>query len=259
MILAEGEYEKLPEKIKREINLLHLKDRLIYEAKKNHQDINLLVIEYVIDSITTYFKFSRKVDKKIKNLLQQSLARIPITFFLVDKLKVKKKIKKEIETLFNIVPFAISENEKIIKSTFKRLMGLKNEYQKPFFKLKVSFPLKVEKKFFDKEDLRLVKSILDFCKKEYEKIINNKNKVEVAKRTSKIFCSLLQLYLSTKNNYLKKKYLPNLLSELAFLFYYNNINLPNKLKVEIFEFIDISHIINVEKFIKEKYKKLLTK
>jgi len=275
MFLAEREYNKLPSKIKKEINLLHLKDRLIYEANKKNKNINFAVIDYVINSIYVYLRYHKKVNKKIRSILEESLGQIPITFFDLDRLKVDKEVIEKINPLLDTInshALKTLNRESIIKSVLRNLIKLKGKYKKEDYSgLKISFPDFSKGKYFNKKDLFLIgvkdpkikKSIVHLKKKissykqDYYNIVKlSKKHKNVDKETTIFFLNILEIYSETKNRFLQKRYLNNLLSELAFLFYYKKINLSRELKEAIYEFIDMDYVEDCDSFIQKKLKQL---
>jgi len=132
MFFAEEEEKEFPEEIKIEIYRLESKDREIYELNKENKNIDLEVINFVLDGLNLFLKYNEKLNEKQKNLMTESLGNIPLTFFILDKLKVKKEIKESINPLVDIVDAHANlhiNREKLIKDVLKKLHILRERYK----------------------------------------------------------------------------------------------------------------------------------
>jgi len=128
MFFAEKEEKEFPEEIKKEIDRLESKDREIYELNEKNKDINLEVINFVIDSLNLFLKYKDKLNKKQQDLMTEAIGNIPVTFFIIDKLKVKVDVKKSINLLIDIVDAHANlhiNREKLILKVLKDLTKLK--------------------------------------------------------------------------------------------------------------------------------------
>ena len=99
MFFAEGEIGKFSEEIREKIDDLMINDKEIYQLNKRKKDINLEVIEFTINSIKLFLEYEKKLSNEQKNAMTEAIGNIPVTFFILDKLKVNKKINKWRNTL----------------------------------------------------------------------------------------------------------------------------------------------------------------
>lgn len=274
MFFVEGRYEKLPKKVKKEVNKLHLLDRYIFESYQKGKRVDRLVIDYVISSLKIFLRFYDELKQPFKEYIEEAVGEIPITFFEIDKLNVSKKIEDTIDPLIDMADSqALKEinRKNLSKKILKKLKELGKEFKKNKFVLELDFPDYSEKKYFNKEDKFLVglydsslkKEVINLKKdimkyeEDYNKIIIfSSKKRDLRKEIINFFTSIIKLSLKIKNRYIKKRYLNNLLEYLSFLFYSKKVKMPYKLKEIINEFIDISYIKNTDQFLNQKLKKL---
>jgi len=133
MFFAEGEEKEFPEEIRVNINRLESKDKEIYDLNKKNRDINLEVINFVIDSLNLFLKYEDKLSLKQKDLMTEAIGNIPITFFILDKLRIKKNIKEIVNLLVDIIDananLHINRTE-LIKEVLKKLINEKVRLEK---------------------------------------------------------------------------------------------------------------------------------
>ncbi len=130
MFFAEGEIEKFPKEIKKKIYDLEIKDKEIYHLDKKGKNVNLKVIDFTINSLSLFLKYERELNKEQKNLMTEAIGNIPITFFILDNLKIDKKIKEIINPLTDIIDAHASlhiNRKKLVTTVLKRLKKLKEE------------------------------------------------------------------------------------------------------------------------------------
>lgn len=133
MFFAENEEKEFPEEIRKEINNLESKDREIYELNKKNKNIDIKVIHFVINALNLFLKYNDKLDKKQKNLMTEAIGNIPITFFILDKLKTNKRIKEVVNPLVDIVDSHSNlhiDREKLILEVLKDLRNLQKSIEK---------------------------------------------------------------------------------------------------------------------------------
>jgi len=132
MFFAEKEEKEFSEEIRKEIDKLESKDREIYESNKKNKNIDIEVINFVIDSLNLFLKCKDKLNKKQRDLMTEAIGNIPITFFILDKLKVKEDIKKTINPLVDIVDAHANlhiSREKLILKVLNDLRNLPKSYK----------------------------------------------------------------------------------------------------------------------------------
>lgn len=128
MFFAEGEKEKFPKEIKRRISLLEGKDKKIYLLNKNNKKVDTEIIDFVMDSIHLFLENEKKLNPKQKELMIEAIGNIPITFFVLDNLKVKKEVKETIKPLVDIIDSASNlqiDRKKLILKVLENLERLK--------------------------------------------------------------------------------------------------------------------------------------
>ena len=128
MFFAEGEFEQLPERIKKDIVKFKKIDKIIYEENKKGKNVDKLIIKYTISSIEFYLKYDNELNKKTRNILLGGIGNIPITFFILDKIKIKKELKETISPLIDIVDSHANlhiNRKKLILNFLRKLEQLK--------------------------------------------------------------------------------------------------------------------------------------
>ncbi|MEK6897151.1 MAG: hypothetical protein AABW93_01325 [Nanoarchaeota archaeon] len=128
MFFAEGEFEQLPERIKKDIVKFKKIDKIIYEENKKGKNVDKLIIKYTISSIEFYLKYDNELNKKTRNILLGGIGNIPITFFILDKIKIKKELKETISPLIDIVDSHANlhiNRKKLILNVLRKLEQLK--------------------------------------------------------------------------------------------------------------------------------------
>lgn len=128
MFFAEGEIEKFPEEIKKKIYDLESKDKEIYYLNKDKKEIDLEVINFTIDSLRLFLEYEKKLNSEQKDLMTEAIGNIPITFFILDNLKVRKEIEETMNPLIDIIdaPSNLHINRKrLIIKILKKLEKLK--------------------------------------------------------------------------------------------------------------------------------------
>ncbi len=133
MFFAEGEEKEFPEDIKSEIHRLESKDREIYELNQKKKNIDSEVIDFVIESLEVFLKYEKELNKKQKDLMTGAIGDIPITFFILDKLKVKKEIKEAIGPLVDIYDSHCNlhiNREKLIWKVLNKLKQIQEKTKK---------------------------------------------------------------------------------------------------------------------------------
>jgi hypothetical protein len=133
MFFAEGEEKEFPEEIRVNINRLESKDKEIYDLNKKNRDINLEVINFVIDSLNLFLKYEDKLSLKQKDLMTEAIGNIPITFFILDKLRIKKNVKDIINPLVDIIDAHANlhiNRIKLIKDVLEELIDEKVRLEK---------------------------------------------------------------------------------------------------------------------------------
>jgi len=133
MFFAEEEEKEFPEEIKVEIYRLESKDREIYELNKENKNIDLEIIRFVTDALNLFLKYNERLNKKQRSLMTEAIGNIPITFFILDKLKVKKEIKEAINPLIDIVDAHANlhiNRKKLILEVLRNLNKLQGKIKK---------------------------------------------------------------------------------------------------------------------------------
>jgi len=103
MFFAEGEEKEFPKEIRKEIDKLESKDKEIYYLNKERKKVDLEMVNFTINSLNLFLKNEKNFDDKQKNLMTEAIGNIPITFFILDKFKVDRKIEETIKQLIDIV------------------------------------------------------------------------------------------------------------------------------------------------------------
>jgi hypothetical protein len=130
MFFAEGEFERLPKELQKELDKLYLEDRVIYEKNKRKEDVNKEVINFTIGSLKLYLKWHEKVKKDVRDLMSEAVGDIPLTFFVLDELKINKEVERTIDPLLDIIDAHACKwinREELIKNVLKKLQKLKKE------------------------------------------------------------------------------------------------------------------------------------
>jgi hypothetical protein len=102
MFFAEGEIEKLPEKLQEELELFYKKYEYLHDLYDNKRDINKEMIECIILSLRIYLKWGKKSKKEVRDLMSGAVGNIPITLDL-DNIKLSKKVEEIINPLIDII------------------------------------------------------------------------------------------------------------------------------------------------------------
>ncbi len=274
MFFVEGRYEKLPKKVKKEVNKLHLLDRYIFESYQKGKRVDRLVIDYVVSSLKIFLRFYDELKRPLKKYMEEAVGEIPITFFTIDNLKVDEEIEESVDPLIDMADSqALKELDRkdLAKKTLKRLEELRKKFRVNGFVLKSDFPDYSKNKYFGQNDkfleglndLSLKKEVINLKKdimkyeEDYNKIIRfSSKKRDLRKEIINFFTSIIKLSLKIKNRHIKKRYIDNLLEYLSFLFYSKKIKMSLKLREVINEFIDIGYIENIDRFLNQKLKEL---
>ncbi|MFH1310926.1 MAG: hypothetical protein ABIH65_00790 [Nanoarchaeota archaeon] len=131
MFFAEKEEERFPKEIRKKIYDLKAKDKEIYHLSKEGENINLNLINFTINSLSLFLEYEKRLNNEQKNLMTEAIGNIPITFFILDNLKVDKKIEETINPLINIAdapPANLHINrKKLIIEVLHKLEKIKNE------------------------------------------------------------------------------------------------------------------------------------
>ncbi len=130
MFFAEGEEKEFPEEIKEEIYQLESEDKEIYKLNKADEGINSRVILFVLSALNLFLKWRKILNEKQEDLMTEALGNISITFFILDKLKVKENVKKAINSLVDIINAHSNlhvNRERLIKRVYSELKNLQLE------------------------------------------------------------------------------------------------------------------------------------
>ncbi|MBU1129138.1 MAG: hypothetical protein KJ949_00740 [Nanoarchaeota archaeon] len=133
MFFAEKEEDKFSEEIKEKIYNLEAKDKEIYYLNKEGKEIDLEVVDFVINSLNMFLKYEKTLNNEQKNLMTEAIGNIPMTFFVLDNLKVNKKIEETIDFLLDIIDAHANlhiDRKILIQETLQKLQKLKEKYKK---------------------------------------------------------------------------------------------------------------------------------
>ena len=133
MFFLELIWKELPRELKTKIEKLYLKDKEIFRKNKEGKNVDLDVIDFSIQSLTIFFEYYKKVNKRIKDSLTEGIGAIPIVFFCNDNLKVSKEIEETLDPLIDIMNSHANlyiNREKFIRETLKKLRELRKKYKK---------------------------------------------------------------------------------------------------------------------------------
>ena len=132
MFFLELVYKQLPQEMRNKLDSLYIKDREIFKKNKEGKNIDLDVINFMINALTIFLDYNKKVNKKIRDDLTEGIGAIPITFFDADDLKVSKDIEETTEFLRDIIDAHANlhiNREKLIRDVLKKFRKLKEKYK----------------------------------------------------------------------------------------------------------------------------------
>lgn len=126
MFFSEGEIKKLPRLLQQELELFYQKYEKSHQMYDGGIEFSKELIKSIIFSLELYFKWENKVNKKIKNIMEEAVGNIPLTIEL-DKIELTKKLSDIINPLIDIIDSNACleiDRKKFIKKTLYNLKKL---------------------------------------------------------------------------------------------------------------------------------------
>lgn len=128
MFTSQGDSERLPDCINKELDSLNERYVQIVKYFERGGNIDQKIIGFTIDSLKLFLEYNKTSKKDVKDLLSEAVGNIPLTFDL-DNLKLSKNVKEIIGPLIDIIDAHACKwinREKFVQEVLRKLKALRD-------------------------------------------------------------------------------------------------------------------------------------